>query len=965
MAVSNFGSFAFDNGTGAPGLVFPKGSGKPAVFASGLWLGCIVNGGVRVAVASYSGEYGPGAMLGGSFDDPNRPEYKVYKVVPFSGSPSDTEHVDRSAAELGADPQLDPLDHHSWSEYMAGAAPFGAPTRIHRLPDTSTPAPDDSVDVLGPDVTGSQMLWAVYNDADPGLHLNDEGRTAPLGIEVRQSTFAFNHLGPLGRTVFLKFKLFNRGSNLLEQAYVSLWSDPDLGGFTDDLVGCDPALSVGFCYNADNEDAIYGFSPPALGYDFLRGPIGPAGTPLGMTSFNKFSSEAGGDPDHFSQTYNFMQGLSRFGDPVIDPTTGLVTTYTHSGDPVTGQGWLDINGADRRFLMTSGPFTMAPGDSQEVMAAMVIGQSDNRLTSISDLRCADTYVQQAFERNFVGISPAPGMVCAQPVNCPRTAEFWRQQCMGGGGFTQAQLTQIALCIKGQSTFFDWPEGAELASFCATLSPPGPSDPGKEAKAEFAALLANVCAGRLSLAEANGSRVLLLVATPISCAGLEPNSIGELIEPADLTPQLLDAFYQNTNPMHPTALAGVDVGLRFFDHGADIAWNLFGSSIAPGQGKDFHDVAIRFTGGAPGQKAYRYVRSATVPRMYLLQDFIHVPWTVWNVDDPSHPVQLNAGWLENEVTADSQWNPVTATVDAAGNRELIWPMASTYSEAPDPYYFDPVRDDALNEADLIDFQYVVWPVAVDDGTGNPVPIDDGDAFRFVWGLPPHPSVDGLLIDLEGRPLSDPEVLETYMNILGCLDPINHGVGIGEVCGGATPVLASLVGATAEPGRVELTWYAGGGAVSEATLYRRDAQEDWTVRAQVSVDGSGMIRFEDREVVSGVRYGYRLGLRSGAGEEFAGEVWIDVPTAFHLALTGARPNPATDDLLVSFSLSTREDATLALYDVAGRLVRTRSVGSLGPGSHLVNLAEGSRLAAGIYVVRLTQGARSVSAKAAVVR
>jgi type IX secretion system substrate protein len=937
MVVTNFGSFAFDAAQGSAGLEYPKGTGKTAVFAGGLWLGGQINGVTKVAVTAYSNEWFPGPILpGGLPADPTLPVHKVYKLNRVYANPAD-----RDAA---------------LADYNAGAVPNGA--------DPVTVQTDGTLDILG-----DQMTWCVYNEADSvkkATSQEDAGHTGPMGIEVQQTAFAFNRLGPLGRTVFLKFELINRGSNLLEDAYVSIWSDPDLGEFTDDLVGSHPAPSLAFCYNADNDDLVYGSSPPAVGYDFLRGPIGSGGTALGMTSFSRFSNGVGGDPDHFSQVYNFMQGLHRDGTTVIDPTTGLPTKYMVSGDPVSAQGWLDQSPADRRFLTTSGPFTMAPGESQEVVVAIVIGHSHDRLASISDMRCADAYVQQVFDQNFAQPGPPPGTVCPQPVNCPRTAEFWRQQCAGGSGFTAAQLTQIAQSINAQSTFFDWTPGSELASFCAVLNPPGPSEPRKDAKAEFAALLANVCAGRLGLTEANGGQVLLIAGTPVSCEGLDAGTIGALIETADLTPRLIDVFYENANALNPTALIGANVGMPFFGGGADAAWNLFGSSLDPANGVGFHDVEIRFTGGAPGQKAYRYLRSATSPRTYLLQDFVDVPWTVWNVDDPLNPVQLNAGWLENEVTADGQWNPVTPAIDFTGNRELVWPMASTYSETPNPFYLDPARDDALNESFEIDFQYVLWPAAVDDGTGNPVPIDNGDKLHFVWGRPPSPGVDLLLIDLEGQPLSDPGVLESYMNILGCLDPINHGLGIGEVCGGGpTSTLVSLVSATAEPGRVELAWHASGDAFPSATVYRRDAQDDWAARAQVAADGTGMIRFEDRDIVAGVRYGYRLGLPSGAGEEFMGEVWIDVPSAFHLALTGAHPNPATDDLLVSFSLPTREEATLALYDIAGRLVRSRPVGAFGPGSHLVNLAEGSRLAPGIYVVRLTQGGRSVSTKAAVVR
>src|SRR5262249_19408500 len=114
---------------------------------SGLWLGCVVNNLPRVVVGEYSQEFGAGAMLGALPDDPSAPQYIVYKVARWTGNPSDSSHVDRTAAELAADPQLDPLLHHSWGEYLAGAAPYGAPTRIYRLPVTSTPDPTDSVDV--------------------------------------------------------------------------------------------------------------------------------------------------------------------------------------------------------------------------------------------------------------------------------------------------------------------------------------------------------------------------------------------------------------------------------------------------------------------------------------------------------------------------------------------------------------------------------------------------------------------------------------------------------------------------------------------------------------------------------------------------------------------------------------------------------------------------------------------------
>jgi hypothetical protein len=53
-----------------------------------------------------------------------------------------------------------------------------------------------------------------------------------------------------------------------------------------------------------------------------------------------------------------------------------------------------------------------------------------------------------------------------------------------------------------------------------------------------------------------------------------------------------------------------------------------------------------------------------------------------------------------------------------------------------------------------------------------------------------------------------------------------------------------------------------------------------------------------------------------------------------------------------------------DVSGRRVLAREVGSLGPGRHTVNLAEGRKVATGIYWVRLTQGANEQTARVAVI-
>jgi hypothetical protein len=182
---------------------------------------------------------------------------------------------------------------------------------------------------------------------------------------------------------------------------------------------------------------------------------------------------------------------------------------------------------------------------------------------------------------------------------------------------------------------------------------------------------------------------------------------------------------------------------------------------------------------------------------------------------------------------------------------------------------------------------------------------------------------------------------------------------------TPTQIALVRADAQPDRVSLTWYASGSEGLMATVYRRTAATDWAPLGSVGVPGDGQLAYEDDAVTAGGRYGYRLGITEQGQETFHGEAWVDVPSGAALALRGVQPNPASRDLWVSFSLPSRAPATLSLIDVAGRTVRRREVGSLGAGAQRVNLGEGGPLPAGVYVVQLTQGERTLTSRVSVIR
>ncbi len=946
MVVTNSGWFGFDANSVGPGLYYPKGEPTTTLFAGGLWLGDEFP--TRVTVAEYSSEYSPGRVVAPGFpENPASADLVVYKMKRWSGDPADSAHIERTPAELALDPTLDPLIHHSWSEYLAGAATRGAPVQLYRLPLTSTPAPDDSVDLPGPSVSGDQMLWSVYNDADPALHTNNAGGTNPLGIEVQQTTFAFDRTGPLGDVVFVRYRLIHRGIDALGHLRPGIWTDPDIGDFSDDLVGCDVARNMGFAYNADASDAVYGSMPPAIGIRLLDTP---------MRAFTRYIN--GTDPASANESLNYLRGLTTDGGPIIDPVTQAVTPFMYPGNPTSGNGWLDDVPLDKRMLVAADLFQVSPGDSVDFTMAIVIGQDPDVLAGIHELRCNADFAQQSYAGGFRVFDPEPGTPCVAATVCGRPLGFWQDQC-AGGGIGPSQIQGITQQADAQSAYFTW--NSTAAQMCETLQSTG-SDVRRQAEREYAALLANVMAARLGIDDAEGHPILMSPLVPVSCPGMDATTVADLMRTGHRDSLLTAVTYVNANFDHIRALEGIDFGLGFFNGGAGYGINFLGSTLDPNfDPAPFRTVDLRFT-NTP-HKAYRYLRherasdGAAPPfgRRYTYGGFCDVMFQVWDVE---RDVPLDAAFVERVLTDDSgtilppalqpatfdsTWAPDDSPI---GSREYLLLLAHDDTGSPDPAL---EVDGQLNQG----LFPVLYALAAKRRAADSV-IDPGDHIRFDWGRPEVSSVDQTLIDLESRSLADPDVQAAYQGITSCLADINSR------CDKPTAALASLIHATARAEDVELAWYAPG--IAAARVQRAEAQSEWTTRATIARDGTNTIAWTDRSVVAGARYGYRLLDDSGRAH---GETWVDVPSRHRLALSGMRPHPAVNGALVMLSLPRRAPARLDVLDIAGRRVVTREVGALGPGTHSVRIAELDRLPAGVYLLRLAQGGETVSARMVRVR
>ncbi len=170
--------------------------------------------------------------------------------------------------------------------------------------------------------------------------------------------------------------------------------------------------------------------------------------------------------------------------------------------------------------------------------------------------------------------------------------------------------------------------------------------------------------------------------------------------------------------------------------------------------------------------------------------------------------------------------------------------------------------------------------------------------------------------------------------------------------ATAGAVTLREVSAVAGGIALTWKADGLPGFSATVQRRTAETAWADLGAVAADAEGLLRYEDRTVARGGRYGYRLAWRDGSIVRTSAEVWQDMPL-LPLLLRGATPNPALHGLRVSFWLPDRAAAKLELLDVAGRRVTSLGVGGLGPGPHEIDLDPKGAIPPGVYLLRLTRG------------
>ena len=455
------------------GVTFPRSTDQ-VIFQDGLVWGGLVQDGdpqeLRVGGQTYTIGTLPGAIISrGIGEDPSDPSVRIYRIRRDYQTADlrldASELLGLGLSEVSAADEAAVRGQYAkdWQEWPAAK---GAPYY-----DTDgNGSYDPSVDEPGV-AGGDQVAWFVINDLDIGTTTSLYG-SKPIGLEVAITMWGYARTDALGDVIFKKYQIVYEGTAttphdaVINDMYIAQWSDPDLGDLGDDFAGSDVGLSLGYVYNGQAEDSHYvgfGLASPAVGYDFLQGPIVPVYLTdengdialdengnelldesreadwnfgrrpgyenLPMTSFVYFAAGSAIDDPELGEYvgteewYNLLRGFQPQPDitnpvPYTDPITGIDTKFTLDGDPTRTTGWNDgipLPAGDRRIVLNTGPFTMALGDTQEVVVALLGAVGSTRLRSVAQLKFTDQFVQDAYNSAFQVPSPpaAPAVRLAE------------------------------------------------------------------------------------------------------------------------------------------------------------------------------------------------------------------------------------------------------------------------------------------------------------------------------------------------------------------------------------------------------------------------------------------------------------------------------------------------------------------------------------------------------------------------
>ncbi len=345
--------------------------------------------------------------------------------------------------------------------------------RIYMFPKDWPPPKDyftvgtqsgDSIVFCPQETLSVQDAWSCFSDHDPKKH--DPADTRPIGIDISMTSYVWNL--PTNRDiVFLRYDVRNVSGDTLKDCYIGVVLDADVGQYSDDRMGMvvnrrvTPPVPRRYVWNEARTDSVFvdnlawiydndnierpsafweSGTPGAVAYDFLQSPYALTDSidndDDGLIDYQETDSayiwgledttKRDSDGDGIFAWRDFseieqkgMTACKMFpieNDPRNDPERYLAMAgYTHYLRPPQYDPYDDDDeaSADKRFLQSSGPFTLLPDSTVTLMVAIIAakygeeGEPANQRDTW-DLAKASVEAQKVYDNNW--LLPAPPLV---------------------------------------------------------------------------------------------------------------------------------------------------------------------------------------------------------------------------------------------------------------------------------------------------------------------------------------------------------------------------------------------------------------------------------------------------------------------------------------------------------------------------------------------------------------------------
>ncbi|QNL20554.1 T9SS type A sorting domain-containing protein [Hyphobacterium sp. CCMP332] len=336
------------------GFEFPKGSGNSTIFASSYWLTGIDSStnALHSSFKTYPNSFDcffAGPARNPPYNDQSRNGiFKISKstVIDFNQN-------------FGMPGYVIPSSIINWPGN--GNVNSGMSKKLAPFFDLNNNGNYESIQNGDfPLALGTENLYFLNNDISgnrTGLNPSVPG----LNIEIRTYAYVLeDEYDAFKDCVFLNVVLKNRSQIKYKDVYFGLWFDFDIGGGSDDYIGCDSALNVFYAYNADNSDNDYGNFIPAQGLMLLINNFNS------FIGYNNSINSINGNPQNPIEANNYLHGLWKNGNKISQTGNGtdtINTTYTkflfnNGVNQESGPGY------DKRALGSIGPFSLSPNESE-------------------------------------------------------------------------------------------------------------------------------------------------------------------------------------------------------------------------------------------------------------------------------------------------------------------------------------------------------------------------------------------------------------------------------------------------------------------------------------------------------------------------------------------------------------------------------------------------------------------------